>query len=629
MWRMMGGGGGSGFDPSSFFVNQQGGITTTHSGGVNYAGQWGPKLQVTSSVFVNDSDNDNLQSLRRQYLPPQDSLAFYDEGTTSDSRNGNQRFDARFEWTIDSLNSVIVQPRVYLQQNRGNTLTSAANSTLTGAFVNSSDNDTRNHTTGDNLSNRITIRHRFAKRGRNVSAEINTGRNSRDGERDQLSTNTFEQNGTDTTVFLDQRTESNSATNSLSTRIAYTEPLVPGWQAQATYNPSWTWSESDARTSTPDAFGAYTVLDPLQSNTFENRNAIQRGGLAVLHTRGTWRWLTQASLQQSRLASDQTFPETNSFERTFTDVLPSMTLSGTVASKRNIRLNWNTSTNAPSISQLQNVLDRSNPLSLSSGNPDLRQTYVNNVSLRVSEAEPFKMRSRFLFLNVSRTGNPIGNSTITAVRDTTIAGVFVGRGTQFTRPVNLAEPAWNANVFAVQSLPAKFLKSNWSLNGGATYGRTPTLVNGETNLNHTWALRTGTVLASNISQNLDFTLSYQGSYNITRSSLTTNTTGDYYAHTIGFRITAVTPQRIVIRQEASHALQTGVAEGFDQNVVMWNASLGRKFFKNDTGELRLTVTDVLQQERAVARSFTESYIQDTSDRVLGRFVQAVFTLNFK
>ncbi|MFM8558808.1 MAG: outer membrane beta-barrel protein, partial [bacterium] len=515
------------------------------------------------------------------------------------------------------------------QQNRSRNLTSAANSTLTGAFVNSSDNDTRNHTTGDNLSNRITIRHRFAKRGRNVSAEINTGRNSRDGERDQLSTSTFEQNGAGTTVVLDQRTESNSTTNSLSTRIAYTEPLVPGWQAQATYNPSWTWSTSDARTSTPDAFGAYTEPDLLQSNTFENRNAVQRGGLAVLHTRGTWRWLTQASLQQSRLASDQTFPETRSFERTFTDVLPSMTLSGTVASKRNIRLNWNTSTNAPSISQLQNVLDRSNPLSLSTGNPDLRQTYVNNVSLRVSEAEPFKMRSRFMFLNVSRTGNPIGNSTITAVRDTTIAGVFVGRGTQFTRPVNLAEPAWNANLFAVQSLPAKFLKSNWSLNGGATYGRTPTLVNGETNLNHTWALRTGTVLASNISQNLDFTLSYQGSYNITRSSLTTNTTGDYYAHTIGFRITAVTPQRIVIRQEASHSLQTGVAEGFDQNVVMWNASLGRKFFKNDTGELRITLTDVLQQERAVARSFTETYNQDTSDRVLGRFVQAVFTLNFK
>ncbi|MCE9628020.1 MAG: outer membrane beta-barrel protein, partial [Candidatus Eisenbacteria bacterium] len=455
--RMMGGGGG-GFDPSSFFVNQQGGITTTHSGGANYAGQWGKKLAVTASSFVNDMDNENSQLMQRQFLPPQDSLAFYDQTTGSDNKNGNQRFDARFEWTIDSLNSVIVQPRLYFQQNRSRNLTNATNSTLGGSIVNTSDGDTRNHTTGNNLSNRVTLRHRFAKRGRNVSADVNMGHNERDGDRVQRSLSQFITNNIASADTVDQLTNSGSITNSISTRIAYTEPLTKSWQAQLTYNPQFTRSESDARALALDPAGAYTQLDSTQSNSFVNRNTVQNGGAAVLFTKGPWRWLSQASVQQAKLQSEQEFPESRSFSRTFSDVLPSMTLSATFANRRNVRINWNTSTNPPSINQLQNVVDNSNPLALSAGNPDLRQTYANAFTVRLSEADPMRSKSRFLFLNLVRTNNPIGNATFTAPRDTVVDGIALARGTQLTRPENLDEAAWTANAFAVYSRPAKFLK---------------------------------------------------------------------------------------------------------------------------------------------------------------------------
>ena len=52
-----------------------------------------------------------------------------------------------------------------------------------------------------------------------------------------------------------------------------------------------------------------------------------------------------------------------------------------------------------------------------------------------------------MFLNVTRTAHPIGNSTFTAPTDTTLDGVFLARGTQLTKPVNL-DPSWNANLFA-------------------------------------------------------------------------------------------------------------------------------------------------------------------------------------
>lgn len=631
--RMGGGFGGGGFDPSSFFVGQQSGISTTHSGGFNYVGDWGSKLQVSSSFFGNASDNDNAQTLSRQYLPPQDSLEFYEQQQTSDTRNGNQRLDARLEYTADSSNSVILQPRLYWQNTDAHNLGTAVNQSIAGSPLSSAFNDSRTGTDGNNLSTRLTLRHRFAKRGRNVSADLNAGHTEKTADNAQRSLTDFFDGGGSATASdtLDLRGNTDATTNSFSARVALTEPIAKGWQAQLVWNPSITKSVSDARTNRLDPLaGAYTLPDSSLSNSYENRNTVQSGGLSVLWTRGTWRLLSTALYQQRHLFSEQTFPFDATVDRTYDDVLPSVTLSGTFANRRNLRLAYQTNTQAPSIGQLQNVVDNSNPLSLSTGNPDLRPTYGHTLSLRVSEADPAHSKSRFLFANLTRTRHPISNATFTALTDTTLEGVALARGTQLTLPVNLDLDAWNANVFAVYSRPAKWLKSNLSLNGGGSFSRTPTRLGDAVNIANTWSPRAGAVVASNISPNLDFTLSYQGSYNIARNTLAIgNTTGDYYSHALSLRFNAVIGPGVVVREEVSHNLQSGVPSAYGQNVVLWNSSLGKKFLKDQKGEVRFTASDVLEQDRAVNRSITETYVQDQRDRTLGRYLQAVFTYTFR
>jgi hypothetical protein len=619
--------GGGGFDPSSFFVNQQGGISSTNSGGLNYVAQWGPKLAVSASAFLNGIKNENTNALAREYLPPQDSIASYAQLLGSENWNWNQRYDARFEWTIDSLNSVILAPRIYLQRNHANSNGLASNRTLLGSEVSSSASNTDNLTAGDNVSNRLTLRHRFGKRGRNVSADFQMGHTSREADRAQQSLNRF--TDPDSLATIDQQTGTKSTTNSLSSRFAWTEPLVKGWQLQLTYNPAFTHSNSDARTFALDTLsGDYTTLDPVQSNTFANRNTIHNGGAAVLYTHGPWRWLTQASYQNARLESDQSFPIAGRIDHTYDDVLPSMTLSGTFANRRNVRLNWSTSSNAPSINQLQPVVDNSNPLSLSAGNPGLNETYTNSFSLRLSEADPMKSKSRFLFANVQRTSNPISNYTFTAPFDTVVTGVVLARGTQLTRPVNL-DVSWSANAFAAYSRPAKWLKSIVTLNGGASFSESPTRLNVGVNRNRTTTVRFGTTVASNISPNLDFTVSYQGNYNMSRNTLTANTTGDYYAHNLGLRLNAIVKPGIVVRQEVSNNFQNNQSQVFGANQVMWNTTFGKKFQKDDKGELRFTVTDVLHQDKSVGRSITDTYVQDSRDLALGTFMQLVYTYTFR
>ncbi len=628
-FRMGGGFGGGGFDPSSFLVNQQSGVSTTHSGGANYAGQWGKRLQVTTSLFANDSDNDNLQTLTRQYLPPQDSITYYDQGATSDTKNKNQRFDARFEWTPDSLNSVIFQPRLYFQKTETASAGDAANTTALGTALSRARSNSIDGNDGNNLSSRLTLRHRFATRGRNVSADINLGHTLRDGTGAQRSLTEYYDGSSTTSDTLDQQSTSQTTTNSYSTRIAFTEPISKRLQAQLILNPSLTRSESDARALQFDpTTGAYTRPDSALSNSYRSRNLVQNGGLALLYTNGPWKLLSNASYQRAELRSEQTFPGAQAIERTFDDVLPSMTLTATFANRRNVRLAWSTATTAPTIGQLQNVVNNSNPLSLSSGNPGLRPNYSNTVSLRVSEADPAKSKSKFLFMNVTRTANPIGNATYTAATDTTLDGVFLARGTQLTKPVNLEE-SWNANLFGVYSRPLPFLKSILSVNGGGSLARTPSRINDATNIGSSYSVRSGVVLSSNISPNLDFTVSYWATYNMSRSTLTTNNSGDYFTHNAGLRLNAVVGPGVVLRQELNHNLQSGVPSAYGQDIVLWNSTIGKKLLKGDKGEIRVTATDALAQNRSVTRNITESYVQDSRDRTLGRYVQAVFTYTFK
>ncbi len=95
------------------------------------------------------------------------------------------------------------------------------------------------------------------------------------------------------------------------------------------------------------------------------------------------------------------------------------------------------------------------------------------------------------------------------------------------------------------------------------------------------------------------------------------------------RFNARSPRGIVVRQELSHNLQSGVPSAYGQDVVLWNTTIGKKFLKGDRGELRVTATDVLGQNRSVSRSVTETYVQDTRDQPLGRYVQAVFTYSWR
>ena len=59
-----------------------------------------------------------------------------------------------------------------------------------------------------------------------------------------------------------------------------------------------------------------------------------------------------------------------------------------------------------------------------------------------------------------------------------------------------------------------------------------------------------------------------------------------------------------------HQAYSGLSAGYNQQYILWNASLGKKMFPNQRGEIKLYTFDILGQNRSVQRNVTEAYYED-------------------
>ena len=290
---------------------------------------------------------------------------------------------------------------------------------------------------------------------------------------------------------------------------------------------------------------------------------------------------------------------------------------------------YRTQTKAPSMGQLQNVVDNSNPLLLTVGNPDLKQEVSKTLITRYSWNNLEKSRNMFVFFYLKNTSGFISNSTVIAGRDTVdFEGVILNPGSQLSYPVNM-NGYWNMRSFFTYGLPVDLLKSNLNFNTGFGYTRTPGVINENLNISNSYNFNQGMVLGSNISENVDFTISYNGTYNIVKNSVQSEIDDSYYYHLLGIKFNWIFWKGLVFTNEVVHNFYQGLADSYNQDYLLWNLSFGKKVFANQRGELKLTVYDLLDQNRNISRTITDSYIQDQETETLRQYFMVSFTYHIR
>ncbi len=329
------------------------------------------------------------------------------------------------------------------------------------------------------------------------------------------------------------------------------------------------------------------------------------------------------------LSGQSTFPTSEDLGRSFQNVLPSVMLRYEFDDSKNIRLFYRTNTQEPSVTDLQDVVDNSNPLSLESGNSNLRQSYSHTLMSRYGAANSQRGTSFFAMVSTTQTNHYITSSTFTAAQDTTLEnGIRLLSGGQFTQPVNM-NGYLNSKVFTTYGLPLSFLSSGLNFNTTFSYTLTPGQVNGQVNKSRSTGLGQGLVLSSNISEKVDFTLSYDGSYYIVKNTFQPQLNNNYYYQVASARLNLILPAQIVFRTDFSHQLYAGLSDSYNQQYALWNASIGKKIFSEDRGEIGVSIFDLLGQNTSISREVTETYVQDTQTEVLGTYFMVNFSYNFR
>ncbi len=615
----------------NFIVNQQSGIATSHAIGVNYTDEWSKKIKVTGSYFFNQINNEATSSLHRKYFNNKDSGLVYTEESKSSSTNTNNRANFRFEYNADTNNAIIITPRLSIQNYNSNARTDGNNNI--GGFKNIS--NTKNNVTSENMGysfkNEVLYRHKFLKYGRTIAFTYGTDINDKWGYTTLLSNSNFN-NGSNPEIKLDNKQYANQNTYGYthSGNISYTEPFGKYSQVQLSYSPSYNYNITDKTTTNFNPIdNKYNIQNDTLSNKYNFEYTVQKAGISYVLNYTNTNFTATLNAQQSNLNGSQQYPVSYSVKRYFENILPQIQYNYKFSSATNLRVNYRTSANAPSITQLQSVVNNSNPVLLTTGNQNLLQDYSHFAIARFGHSNTAKGTSIFFFINGQLTQDYIANQTFLPTKDSIIdGGITLRKNAQLTRPVNM-NGYWNARAYFIYGFPIKTIKSNININLGVSYSRTPGKINDAINYANTYNLNQGITISSNISPKLDFNINYNSTYNIVENTIQKGANNNYFNHTAAIKVNYVLLKKIVLNTNITQTLYTGLNQGYNQNFLLCNASIAYKFMKNEAMEAKLSVYDLLNQNTNVNRNVTETYVEDTRSNILKQYFMITLTYSLR
>ena len=636
-----GGGGGGGFGGMQVTSTRGGfggfgggtstGIIRSLSTGVNYTDLWAGKIKVSGSYFYSNSKPVQEQSSLRRTTSKLldgsgDSIAIRNSTTFSENLNQNHRFNLRMEYQIDSMNSLIYIPSLTLQhsENFSNDSTyTQVNVPGASYLLNTGKTMNTNERNGFNFGNNLLFRHKFKKTGRTLTVGWNNTIGNSKSESVTLSDNDIYKNdGTpERSIYQNRQTNQRTQTNNNVLSTSYTEPIGLNKLVEINYAYTFNKNTSDKKTYDYNSVSdKYDSPNLMLTNDFENLFLAHRFGVNFRVQEKKYNYQLGLGVQQSTLESNsyQAVTGKDSLTRAnYTNYFPVANFNFTPARNKNVRFRYSGRTNQPSISQLQNVLDVSDPLNLSIGNPDLEQEFTHNFNVNYNTFDVLTFKYIAANISYTATNNKIVNSIESRPG-----------GIQFTKPVNI-DGYSRVFSFLTLGLPFKNVKmkgSSLNFTNNLSYTNDVSLVDNRKNIGKTFTVNQGAGFNYN-KEKLDFGVKANLAYTSVNYSVNTALNEKYYTQTYSADFSYTFKNSFIFSTDFDYYINTGRTEGFNQSIPLWNASFSKQVFKNKTGEIKLSVNDILNQNQSITRTTGDNYIQDTRSMVLKRYFMVSFLFN--
>lgn len=643
----------------NYMVRPQSGVASVNAIGVNYSDTWGKRNQVTfqGSYFFNNTNTENRSTVEKWYEAPMIPDTLSTNGY-SDTKGYNHRFNARLEWKISENQNLMIRPRFSYQSNDPWSRTTGWQYGAPadgGSGYSRTDNfsDALRH--GYNVGTSAVYRAKLGKNGRTITLDgsfsYSDNTNNSNSWSNVLATQPDRPAVDPVTGVWDPanytelrylRNLAPSSSYSLRGSFTYTEPVAKYAQLSFQYRASYNSQERDKRSYiTGDDFStAGLTPDRSLSNSYESGYLTQSVGPGFRFSKERNTFIANVYYQRSALDGQIVRDDAEKIKHAYNNVTYFMMGQLNINRENSLRLFVSSYTDSPSITDLQSVYDVSDAQNISHGNPNLKPTYSHRVNFHYTNSNVEKGRTFMWMFSMNTTLDYTAQHLVQRPGDITIDGQAYSPN--FYSTTENLDGYWQLRTHLSYGLPIGFLKSNFNVMAGVIYTKTPSMLGGtvdaatgmisggERNDTKNMGYDFRAVLGSNISENVDFTLSWNGTYNEATNSLNADKSKNrYFNHTAQGNLKVVFPLGFTFTASAAYSQYIGFTNDYSEDYLLCNVWLGKKVFRNKRGEVMVGVNDLFNQNRAFSRSTGSGYTQNSTNSVIGRYYMVQFNYNLR
>lgn len=593
------------------------GLPDAYTAGAQFTDKWNEEKQgVNGSYRYNQLSSANRESNYERNLLPGNLFDIRSNKNTV-AMNRQHAANGKWDWKIDSLSSLKLTVNALNKHSDGSSESGTETvNRNTGQYAVNSGIRT-NDATRRQLESQLQYKQLFVKKGRQLLGTFRYGITDDDQLGLFRSTTSYYTTATpDSVQVQDQEKRRQGNTATYGGKLSFSEPLGNRFTVVAEYSHNRNDAVSHRNTFEKGSNGKYEVRNLDLSNNFDMTAFANTGSLYTRYQYKTWRWAAGMGLSEILLdLKDQDRLTTNRYR--FVNLTPQASVNFTPKPQSRIGFNYRGTTRQPTIDQLQPLRNNENPLTEHIGNPELKVGFNHALSLSFSSYKTLAERGIWISSSYNFTEDAI-----------TQASTVSPSGKRVFQPVNVNGNR-NWAVWAEWNKGEGEKKFNHTMGLEASGGRNISLVNGLRNQTDYSTVEFNYGIRYELSDKYSLYLNPKIGYNASRSSLNPTSENNYWIYGGDAEGFVLLPGKVELRTEVEFDLRQRI-NAFDgnPNVVLWNANLSRKFFKDGSGKLSLVAYDLLDRNRGFERTFTSERIQEETFQRVSQYFLLKFEWSF-
>ena len=661
---------GFGGGPGRGFWGGANGLNASKMIGANYNYELKNKFKFNTSLRWNHSDGDVWSSRSSENFMGS-SNSFSNSLSQSYSRSNSCNGNIRLEWMPDSMTNILFRPSISWSSSDGLSGSKSASYnkdpyTITTkdplseegieemekaeAMVNSQLTNGITYSDNNNINGMLQINRKLGNKGRNITFRVDAKYTDKDSKSISLNNaklylvQTAE--GKDSTYQTNRYNLTPSKNYSYAGQLTYSEPLWKATFLQFSYKFTYSYSKSDRSTYDFSKYamsgdheyrGWDSYLNPFAGHLndyrdddlsrfseYRNYNHDIQVMMRFIRQKYNLNFGVMVQPQQSKYIQDYQGVHVDTV-RNVVNVSPTLDFRYRFSKMSNLRINYRGTTSQPSISQLLDITDNSDPLNISMGNPGLKPSFTQNFRLFYNNFVQNHNKGIMTFVNFSTTNNSISNKV---TYDETTGG-------RITRPENI-NGNWNA-MGAFMFNCSIDSAGVWNINTGAhaNYNNYVSYLS----LDKKSDSQKNTTRSITWRQNLslsyrndwaEFSLDGTLTYNKAKNKLQPTSNLETWQFSYGPSMTLTAPWGTSLNTSLSINSRRGYNDSsMNTDEFVWNAQLSQSFLKGKPLTIMLQFYDILRQQSTFSRAISATSRTDTEYNAINSYamLHVIYRLN--